>query len=389
MGREVPEGWTLQPNKYSQVKIAQWKYTYAEKMRVLRLAKEAFDELELPEDADERADLDRKEAEVMSGGSSSSERIETPPPIPTPTPIPPLVPASTSSPVPTPTPPKKDKAKKAGGLSLIGKQKAKFAAEKRAASMPNVKKVDGTASPRLEPTIPSDHKPSSTSSKKDDAASTSSRKLSPNGMTGTAKKRISPAPTTSSEDFNKAEKKPVKRKREDEVAPPASVAKKAVSPSKRATSPKKVGYVSATTSSSEEVRGRPTATKPVPSFEKEKDKEQKKKPRKSRDYSSSEDEEPRKRSQPSTRKPPPPELKLNGHKEKERQPDPEALRERYEELFPAYEQLSRKLAQLHRDAEGEEEGEVVEMDQRELGRLVAKWEKWHRELEGIRKWFTT
>lgn len=381
VGKEVPEGWTLQPNKYSQVKIGQWKYTYAEKMRVLRLAKEAFDELELPEDADERADLDRKEAEVMSGGSSSSERIETPPPAPAPIPVPATIPS------PAPTPPKKERVPKKTGLSLIGKQKAKFAAEKRAASLPNVKKVDGTASPRLEqsPSRTIEQRPASLVTKNKELSSSTTQKQTPATKSESTKTRISPAPTTSSEESVKIEKA-IKRKREDDSHAPPS--KRASSPPKRAEKPKK-GTSSSTASSSEEVRGRPTTTKPVVKGPEDRRKRQ---GRVSRDYSSSEDEEPKepkKRSQPPLRKTPLDNPQLNGHGEKERPPDPEALRERYEELFPAYEQLSNKLAKLHRDAEAEEEGEVVEMDQRELAKMVAKWEKWHRELEGIRKWFTT
>jgi hypothetical protein len=170
----------------------------------------------------------------------------------------------------------------------------------------------------------------------------------------------------------------VKRKREEVVARTT-----------RATSP-------ASTNSSEESRGRSTVPKPVKANG---DERTKKKSRASPDYSSSEGEAPRKRpaakdiprkaaasASTSSRKAAPPELKLNGHRGEP--PDPEALRERYEELFPAYEQLSRKLAKLHRDAEAEEEGEVVEMNDKELAKMVARWEKWHAELEGIRRWFS-
>ncbi len=109
VGRETPEGYGLQPAKYSGVKIATWPYTYMEKQRVIQLAKKAFDELGYPEDADERAELDRKEAEVMSGGSSASENVQTPPPIPSsvpaPAPTPIHLPSAGLAPAPTPTPP--------------------------------------------------------------------------------------------------------------------------------------------------------------------------------------------------------------------------------------------------------------------------------------------
>lgn len=353
MGKETVNGYVLQPSKYTQVKIGPWKYTYAEKMRVIQLAKEAFDALGLPEDADERADLDRKESEVMNGGggSGSSEQVETPPPVPTPLPPPTVVPSSPALPAAASTPPKKDKPKKKEALGLIGKQKAKFAAEKerRASSLPNVKKVDVVASPR----------PDRISA---DTASISSK---------SSKSDTKPDPKPMAR-----EPKVVKRKREEDIVR------------------KTQGASPACTNSSEESRGRSTVPKPVMA---DPDDKAKKKSRASVDYSSSDEDAPRKRSSTediprkrphastSKRKPPPPELELNGHREEP--PDPEALRERYEELFPAYEQLSRKLAKLHRDAEAEEEGEVVEMDDKELAKMVARWEKWHRELEGIRRWF--
>lgn len=352
MGKETVNGYVLQPTKYTQVKIGPWKYTYAEKIRVIQLAKEAFDALGLPEDADERADLDRKESEVMSGGagSGSSEQVETPPPVSAPLPPATVAPSSPALPPAASTPPKKDKPKKKEALGLIGKQKAKFAAEKRASSLPNVKKVDGTASPRLD-RVPADTGSTSSKSSKSDT-----------------KADAKPAA---------AEPRVVKRKREEAIARTT----KAASP--------------ASTNSSEESRGRSTVPKLV---KVNGDDRTKKKSRTSPDYSSSDEDAPRKKpttkdiprkaasASTSHRKPAPPELKLNGHRDEP--PDPEALRERYEELFPAYEQLSKKLAKLHRDAEAEEEGEVVEMDGKELAKLVARWEKWHGELEGIRRWFS-
>lgn len=372
------DGYTLQPNKYAQVKIGPWKYTYAEKLRVLKLAKEAFDEMGLPEDADERADLDRKESEVMSGGSSSSERIETPPPvaIPAPSAVSPITPAT------APTPPKKEKVKKTTtGLGLIGKQRAKFAAEKqRASSLPNSKQIDGTASPRLA-TPPSVPMPDARDLPKVPKVD----KEKP-GKVDRMEKTEKDAKVERKDKAVKAEKaepKLVKRKRDDDPAPPL----------KRLPSP-------SSTQSSEDARGRSKQAKPVTSGSTQVDGSDNKKrsSRKSRDYSSSEDESkglkpmrfdriPRKVPAPAPVPvpTPAPELKLNGHQDGP--PDPEALRERYEELYPAYQLLSQKLAKIHRDAETEEEGEVVDMDEKELRKMVTRFEKWHRELEGIRKWF--
>ena len=201
-----------------------------------------------------------------------------------------------------------------------------------------------------------------------------------------------------------------KRKREED----GSSQQQAKAAPKRASSPAKKPSPSST-NSSEESRGRPKAAKPVvkdavvkdPGVKdpivkdpvvgdrvKKEGKLARKKTRTSRSYSSSSgtssDDEKRKtpisKLPKIPRKAPPPALELNnGHQEEP--PDPETMRERYEELFPAYELLSRKLASLHREAEGEEEGEVVEMDPKELEKLVGRWQKWHRELEGIRRYF--
>jgi hypothetical protein len=72
------------------------------------------------------------------------------------------------------------------------------------------------------------------------------------------------------------------------------------------------------------------------------------------------------------------------------QQDPEALRDRYEELFPAYQLLTQRLAGLHRAAEGIQVGdaEADVVPSSEVTKMIAKWEKWHVELAGIRRWFS-
>jgi len=99
-----------------------------------------------------------------------------------------------------------------------------------------------------------------------------------------------------------------------------------------------------------------------------------------------------------------PSPKINGHADLPLTApikDPEMLRDRYEELFPAYQQLTRKLVELHQVAstvkvgededDGEEEGEVVSLSmgikQEDVEKMVKKWNRWHTELEDIRRWF--
>ena len=253
------------------------------------MAREAFDELKLPSDADERVELEKKEAEVRNGSSSSSSEEKLSVILPTP---------PKSAPLPTTMSALPGKKKPQG---LIGKQMAKFQKEKRASSLPNVKKVDGTASPRhRSPMVQHDG----------DVA------YVPGSTTKAKRKRSDSIGYTSSESEDQAEK----RKRGSSVEP------RNHRPSPPLTSP----------SAS---RGR-------------------------------------------ARKLPPPELKINGHHTHVR--DPEMMRDRYEELFPAYEQLTKRLARLHKAAEG---GQEVEVRKEEVEKMVGKWTKWHEELADIRMWF--
>ena len=340
-------------------------------MLVIQLAREAFDTLGLDPDAHERVELDKKEDEVMNGGASGSGgsvsgsdetgNQHTAPSTPTVQQRDGLTNGSGKKDKDATGAGKKERGSgKKQALGLIGKQKAKFAAEKRAASLPNVRKVESTR-PRSSPRIAD--------------------------------------PTASQESPIKAEPSAkTKRKAFKDVPnnPP---------PSKRVSSP-------GSAHSSEESRGRfrerPVKSLKLPNGNRPNIKH-------SRSYSSSgsSDEELLQKQRPlsapmqpredvwskpiTKRKPPTPELKLDGHAtivqpHKEPMPDPEALRERYEELSPAYQLLTKKLAKLHRAAEqGEgEEGEVgsLGMDQSEVTKLVTRWEKWHRELEGIRRWFS-
>jgi hypothetical protein len=97
--------------------------------------------------------------------------------------------------------------------------------------------------------------------------------------------------------------------------------------------------------------------------------------------------------EPPRRKSPPAELKLkaNGHASATTMSppakSPEDMRERYEELYPAYQQLAQKLMVVYQTAEDAkvDGGPVVAKE--EVDKMVARWQKWHAELEGIRACF--
>lgn len=423
--------------------------------------------MDLPADADERADLDRKEDEVMNGASNHSSGSDhghsqsTPASVPIP--LPSAHPAYSAKPISSAssTGPAKvakaaqsgttrsekvkvDKEKKktsiTGGGGLISKQKAKFAAEKRAASLPNRKETGSQdGSPLSRPgQVDSPLRP------KDETAS-----------------QGSPLANKASQDLKKR-----KRATDEDVAvnEDGRARKRAASPS--AVSVRSESTRSSQSQSQEHTRGRTREVKPTTKDRPKSnqvnaqvkvkgDKTKLKAPE--RDYSSdsssssieapkravvSRKKDPSPISLPSApagesaskvsqggediwlkpitkRKAPPPELKLNGHAApaltstqthaangslekkisdftRQEVPDPEALRERYEELFPAYQMMTKKLAKLHRAAEvdeEQEEGEVGSGGPRlgvkpgEVEKMVARWEKWHHELEGIRRWF--
>lgn len=345
VGRQsLPGCYSLQPSQYSKVKISNWKYTFGEQQEVIRLAREAFEELGLPPNAEERLDLDRKEQEALAGGSatSSTEEQISPPQPET---------AAVPSPPPIPKQPSKSKPSSTKGKSAIAKEMAKFRAEaKRAASLPNVKGTDGTASPRL-----NDH-----------------GTASPRAANGDG--RIPSSPVESLADRLKERQAKIRREAREQKAESGE--------------------------SSEEERGRrrelkparaPTPAPKVPEpkngkrarEEQEQVKPDRTRAKVSRDYSSS-DEEPASKAR---RKSPPPSLILKPEPPRQ---DPDALRDRYEELFPAYQLLTQRLAGLHRAAEGvqvgDAEAEVVPSS--EVTKMIAKWEKWHAELAGIRRWFS-
>ena len=62
------------------------------------------------------------------------------------------------------------------------------------------------------------------------------------------------------------------------------------------------------------------------------------------------------------------------------EPDPERMRDRYDELYPAYQKLTLELAAIHEAAERDR----LHTPLSETERMVLKWERWHAELSRIR-----
>lgn len=129
----------LRPAQYAKIKIGSWKYTHDEKVRVIGLARQAFDELGLAPDAEERDELDQKEREAL--GSTGSGASASPAPVPVPAvqvspvkpkqlslspqkPLPSL--SRSASPAAAPLAQTKKAAKAAGPKTKVAKQIAKM-----------------------------------------------------------------------------------------------------------------------------------------------------------------------------------------------------------------------------------------------------------------------
>ncbi|WWC87098.1 uncharacterized protein L201_001984 [Kwoniella dendrophila CBS 6074] len=495
-----PPRYTLLPNQYSKIKLGpgQWKYTYAEQQQVIRLAREAFDELELPFDAEEREDLDRKEAELEGGyhsaessnnGNASQEQslftLQTVPQNGLSTAPPSQQQPSTSSssssstnsnsqkrnispnPPPSSIAPTKTKtsngtnsstagvAKKTGPQSKIARERAKFMAEKqRSTSLPNTKAVEGTASPR---SVTTELKPPAKDNEKEKDKSKDRRKEDkPNGKIIRDKGKAREVDYSSSDD--------------DEESGSSSRSRRLNQSNGKDKKDEKL--LNANSNGNKSKDGKPSLADKVRERDKAKEREKAlgldlRSSAKKRSYSSSDNsdadaageiediaEEGEIRGRPISkigrdgtsitskkdnnnnviiqkRKPPPPELKLDesnldeniksrdGNSNRTNKStnnqsnsaplpkikqsslnsnsnesirstgnqDQESLRDRYEELYPAYQQLTKKLTKIHQSAEHFTVGDNF-IDQSELSKLVKKWEKWHKELENIRRWFT-
>lgn len=263
--------------------------------------------------------------------------------------------------------PKKDP----GQRTAFTKHFDKFRAEQRAASLPNGKSSSGTASPRVgtgpiasrskastraTPTLPT--APSTTNTapaKSRDSSISDERAKKAAGTKGRAKRQLTPGNSESESS--------------DEVpSPPRRLTAAQKLKAQKMPSP---DYSSSTDEDSH--RGRP-AKRPSPSF-----------------TASSLDPTPastsksevsttdRERTTPATQPAPvtlSPPFKTS-----------EEMRDRYEELYPAYEQLAQKLTVVYQDCESVEAIGAVHYDVEEIERLAKKWQKWHAELEQIRQWF--
>ena len=238
-----------------------------------------------------------------------------------PLPVPELLPT-----LPKVVPPVATTARKKTPQTFVGKQMAKFVKEKRASSLPNVKKVDDA---RVD-----EHKRRSTS------PIDSSRDRAGDIKEGAVGKK------------ERSDVLAGKRKR-DEKRKESPVFTSSESDDGR----RKKRIADYSSSSSEDGPQRGRSTVPI---------------------------------QTSSRKLTRPEMKLNGYANNHRlsvrgpQRDPVVMRDRYEELFPAYQQLTRKLAKVHRAAE---DGEDMGMGREVVEGMVEKWQRWHAELAGIRVCF--
>lgn len=80
---------------------------------------------------------------------------------------------------------------------------------------------------------------------------------------------------------------------------------------------------------------------------------------------------------------------VNGHgpHHGRRPRSPDSMRERYEELYPAYELLTKKLTTIYQDCEDVELEGHLNTTTEEVAKLAARFQKWHNELQDIRQWF--
>ncbi|CAK9786504.1 hypothetical protein CC85DRAFT_300048 [Cutaneotrichosporon oleaginosum] len=393
-----PAKFRLRPAQYAKIKIADWKYTYDEVVTVVALARQAFEEIQLPADDWARSALDKKETEALATAprERSPPEIKLPPKVVSPPKAmvvsPPkaissLPPSRAESPAPG-APATKKAAKDNAQRTKVGKQIAKMRSEhvaKRASSLPNTKSADGTASPRLGPTSPE----------------------------GTSPKK---------------EPSPPKRAKAVKEKPPSKVEKKSKSPpeakpalsKERQVSGKRArDYTSSEDSDSNNDRGHGRGVPPTANGKKAKTKtaangNAKKRP--SPEYTSSEDEGAKRqrtvkekekgrdeeRTLPSFKRRVPTsrdlerEKKANGHAVVDRSPrtpavkNHEALRRRFEELLPQYHKLKESVAGQFNANEALKGGEMPSiacMDEAEAARAVEQFRALHRELQEIQREF--
>lgn len=448
--RAQPGSWSLQPNQYSKIKLGagQWPYTYAEQQQVIQLAHAAFDELDLPANAEERMEFEKKERDASNAfaNRSSDESEKNTPQLSNTATLQSnavtLVREREKARTESPSPVMRQKVPtKRGPQSKIAKERAKFVAERQRAgtgSLPNIKGPNGIASPRLGPTA----SPSVSPEKKDSSKYENGEYKEKEMVRGKERK----------DEKEKERRREEKKDREREKEKSRETESSAVSKAKRsqtaydyssdegaasnqievkATKTKGVSHekiedsprekpvplaeivqkrekrgrkVDYSDSSEEEgeIRGRPKAKitsddAARPNKHKRRDSESRRKPSQDRNDSNKRDAESRRigdnlRTQSQQSKSSretflhrsPPEMTVNLASRRSQPADPEALRDRYEELYPAYNLLANKLSKIHQMAES---GEEVGSSEAEIKKMVGKWEKWHKELTEIRRWF--
>ncbi|WRT64970.1 uncharacterized protein IL334_001911 [Kwoniella shivajii] len=438
-----PPTYTLLPNQYSKIKLGpgQWKYTYAEQQQVIRLAREAFDELDLSPDAEERAELDRKESELEAGyqsaasssGSSQEKLLSSTNMTATAATVAtvPSVPqnglsiAPPQSNAPSAARSKSSNgttSKKTGPQSKIARERAKFMAEKnRSSSLPNTKQPEGTASPRI---VPMEIK-ATPKEKEKEKVEPKEKKTKDNGRIkekekghGKGKGKEVDYSSDDGEDDEplrgramnkekKAKEDPARKERPT-LAERVKEKERAKAKEKERISPtrKKRDYSSSSDSGSGsgsgseeegEIRGRPVSkirrnSSPTRTSTYSTIATFKRKSPPSELVLTSSTKSTSNSASSSTHpfSAPLPKTSLDSNKSgkstaSDPEPDQEKLRDRYEELYPAYQLLTKRLSKIHQAAET---GLNVDMDQQEVSKLVNKWEKWHNELQGIRRWFS-
>ncbi|KAI9635404.1 uncharacterized protein MKK02DRAFT_32836 [Dioszegia hungarica] len=393
VGRQVAENpprYSLQPSQYAKIKIGAWRYTPEEQEQVGQMAREAFDELEYPEGSEERVELERKLEEAANMppveevvAAPAVAPVQAAPSVPVPAPAPSTASQPDRTPVVTPS---SSKSRPSASTSTsaassssknkgpVAREMAKFRAEQaRATSAPGLKGTNGNASPReaaaalsAADAVKTKKRAAGAKADKGNTAETSrkaekaerSDTSSRSDEKGSGKKRKRgrhPSPSfTSSED-------------EDEEDSRRGRAKQRNRPAPKSTLPKLPPPDAATLAAMDAL----PPSRPIANFTKRKS------PPQPLDLHSPTQQT--KSRTPSTTA-----------SELERPDDPEDLRDRYEELYPAYQILTTKLIGLHRAAEGVELGEAdIEMlpTKEEMEKLVKKWERWHKELAGIRRWF--
>lgn len=438
----------LRPAQYAKIKIGSWKYSHDEKVRVIALARQAFDDLGLAPDAEERDELDQKEREALgestgAGASRAGSTGASPAPAPAPQaspvkakqlslspqkPIPELT--RSVSPAEKPPPPaKKATSKTAAPKTKVAKQIAKV----RNDLLAKARSTGGSsrvASPRLNseeteevppataPAAPTKKTRETTKEPKEQRATVSAAAAAAAGL---PEKPVTALPPSKGKPSSGVENG--KRKRDEAERPPRPKAKEKPERGRKSTH----DY---TSSESENEGDRPSRSKKPVSNGKTANGSANGRgaKRNSPAYTSSDEDAappPKKRSPPEKRSSPekdPTRLmpafkrrgspvtttvtttkveKANGSSNgggtpvarasTPNTPDPKSLREKYERLYAEYERVGEKLAGIYHAAERVRDGSPAAGDlasRSDVRHSMERYEELHRELEKIRAWFS-